>query len=264
MPANRKEVLLSIFVTLTLVSQACASKASPTSVPTLTPPFTSTSISPTSTSTPTFIPTSVSTVTSTPPPLPTSIPLPTCPPDNSKYGFESADVFWIPQTYIDSQAVTAVAQSESGMSEFGCYSLQLAVDLVGGHANKSKGEAFVDMRYFAPPGIKAPINLEGVEITVWIYAPRASAGDRSKPNGVQVFVKDENFKNEYGTWFNISEYTDKWIPVRLTPSKIPPIDGFMDPGFDPSRIVIVGVKIGTGTNSTSTYSGMIYVDGVDW
>jgi len=191
-------------------------------------------------------------------------PTPTCPPDSSKYGFESVDVFWVKQTYIDSQAVTAVAQSKRGMAKFGCYSLQLTVDLVSGHENKSKGEAYVDMRFFAPTGVNVPVNLEGVRITAWVYVPGDAAGDPESPNGVQIFVKDNTVKSksEYATWFNLRDYTDRWIRISLSPSREAPPDGYMDSGFDPTKIIIIGIKIGTGKNSI--YRGPIYIDGVNW
>ena len=187
-----------------------------------------------------------------------------CKFDPSKYGFESSDILWVVQTFGDSQAVNALARSDKGFAKFGCYSLRLAVDLVGGDENKSKGEAYVDMRFFPPTGMEAPLNLEGVPITVWVYVPGSAAGDPSKPNGVQVFVKDKNWKNEYGTWLDLPNYTDKWIPITLTPSRQQPPMGYMDEGFDPSAIIAVGVKIGAGTPSTATYQGPIYVDGVNW
>ena len=120
------------------------------------------------------------------------------------------------------------------------------------------------MLLFPPPGIQAPINLEDVLITVWVYAPGGAAGDPNRPNGVQVFVKDQNWLSEYGAWFNLSGYTDRWIPITLTPSRQPPPGVYMDAGFDPSNIIVVGVKIGAGTNSEATYSGPIYIDGVTW
>jgi uncharacterized repeat protein (TIGR02543 family) len=185
--------------------------------------------------------------------------------DPSKYGFESSDVFWAAQTSGDSQAVTAVARSDTGFAKIGSYSLKLAVDLVGGDGNKSKGEAYVDMVAHPPRGTQAPINLEGVRISVWVYIPKEALGDTDKPNGIQVFVKDNDWRSEYGTWQNItSDTVDKWYEVTLTPSRSAPQDGFMTPGFDPTQIRAVGVKIGAGTNSTATYQGAIYVDGVNW
>jgi hypothetical protein len=188
----------------------------------------------------------------------------TCQLDPSQYGFENEIEIWAARTHGDSQAVSTIGQSKKGTAKFGCYSLELVVDLAGGHKSKSKGEAYVDINRFPPSGITAPINLEGIQITAWVYMPNAAVGDRNNPNGVQVFVKDQNGKGEYGSWFDSLDYTDRWIPIRLIPSKEPPQNGFMDNGFDPTKIVEVGIKIGAGANSTATYAGPIYVDGVNW
>jgi hypothetical protein len=244
-----------IFAAMSTLIPAYLITPTPTSLPTET--LTSTPL-PTETPTPTPTPTRLPTET------PTPTPTPACPPDRSTYGFESAGVIWVAQTYWDSQAITAVAQSERMMAKFGCYSLALVVDLVGGDDNKSKGEAYVDMRFFPPAGVEAPVNLEGVPITIWVYVPGGAAGDPSKSNGAQLFVKDQNWKSEYGTWFNLVGYTDRWVPLWLTPSRQEPPMGYKDEGFDPSGIIVVGVKISAGNNSTATYNGPIYVDGVDW
>jgi len=188
-----------------------------------------------------------------------------CPSDSSKYGFEKADeILWRPQKSGDSQAITEVTQSEKGRAKSGCYSLKLTVDLAGGIKNKSQGEAYVEMIRSAPREAAIPADLESVEITVWMYVPEKAAGDQNSQNSVQVFVKDQNNKSEYGSWFKLPGYTDKWIPVKLTPSKEKPQDGHKDDGFEPTKIVIVGIKIGAGDNSTTIFKGPIYVDGVNW
>jgi hypothetical protein len=254
MSVTKETIHPIVIIGLVLVSVACSPTLTPTpalaptSAPTVAPTQTSTNSVPL---TRTLIP--ASTLTETP-----------CPPDSSKYGFESADVLWVPQVYTDSQAVTTVTQSERNMAKFGCYSLKLSVDLVGGHANKSKGETYVDMRFFGPTGTKAPTNLEGMQITAWVRVPGVAGGDPSKPNGLQVFVKDERFRSEYGTWFNLTDNADGWMPISLTPGKMPPPGGFMDPGFDPTKIIMIGIKIGVGAGSAATYKGPVYVDGVNW
>ncbi len=253
------------------VSSTRTPTPTPTRKPTLTATNTPTNVSgtdtPTSTPTPTRKPTL--TATNTPTNVPgtgTSTPTATCPEDDSsKYGFELelADVPWVVQTYIGSQAITEVAQSGE-MARFGCYSLKATVDLVGGHENKSNGETFVDLSFFPPTGVQAPVNLEGVPITVSVYVPRDAAGDSGRPNGIQVFVKDKNFASEYGAWFDLSDSTDRWVSISLVPMRETPPSGFMENGFDPSNIVIVGIKIGVGSDSIATYRGPIYIDGINW
>lgn len=174
--------------------------------------------------------------------------------DPSRYGFEEGTMGWVRQVYETDQGVTAVEQS-ADEAKF-CHSLEMTVDLEGGHTNKSRGEAYVEIN---------PQNLENKPITVWVYVPREALGDPEKPNGIQVFVKDKDWRGEYGTWWNITPaIVDSWQQVTLTPSRSAPPDGYMESGFDPTQIGAVGVKIAIGEGSTAKYRGPIYVDAVDW
>ncbi len=177
--------------------------------------------------------------------------------DTSTYGFETGTMGWVPQPYIDSQGVVDVAQS-TDRAKLGRHSLKLSVDLEGGHPNRSKGEAYVTI----------PVqNLEGRPITVWVYVPREALGDPQNPNGIQVFVKDNDrsWRSEYGTWWDIIPgRVDSWQQVTLTPGRSAPLDGYMAPGFDPTQIRAVGVKVAIGEKSVAKYRGPIYMDAVDW
>lgn len=165
--------------------------------------------------------------------------------------------WWQHQTYSDSQAVTRVMRS-SDRAHTGGHSLKLVTRLVGDDPNISKGEAFVDLRYHAPSGVDVPANLGGLTLRVWIYAPKGSGGDAEHPNGLQIFVKDENWHSEYGTWVNIRE--EQWNEVTLTPSRETPNSGWMDKDFDPTRILMVGVKVAIGSGSRARFDGAFYVD----
>ena len=134
----------------------------------------------------------------------------------------------------------------------------MSVDLVGGHPNKSNGETFVDLRYhpplLEPPCcVTAPVNLNGKQICAYVWSPVGSEGNPSCPNGLQVVVKDGNWKSFYGTWHNIRE--NQWNYVCTTPGTTAPPGGYMDAGFDPTKIVLLGVKVGAGGCSTAEFSG---------
>jgi uncharacterized protein YraI len=202
-------------------------------------------------------------------PTPTPPPTQTAPP-SPKYSFESGTMGWEPQRGAsDTGAVTAVAQS-SDQTRHGRPSLELTVDLIGGnHPTNSKGEAFVDMGHNLPSGITtpAPYDLTGRMITCWVYAPPGSAGDAGSLNGFQVFVKDTDFNSEYGTWENITPQREgTWFQIALTPSTETPPGGYKDLEFNPTRIILLGVKIGAGGQSTDQmrYAGPVYVDTCDW
>lgn len=175
-------------------------------------------------------------------------------PDTSRYGFESGPMGWTKETVGDSQGVTDVSQS-ANRAKLGRYSLKLAVDLEGGHPNRSKGEAYVRI---------LPQNMEDKPITLWVFVPGEALGDPQRPNGIQVFAKDEHWKAEYGTWWDITpEKVEGWHRVALTPSKFVPPKGYMTPDFNPTQIQAVGVKIAIGNGSTAKYRGPIYIDTVE-
>lgn len=173
---------------------------------------------------------------------------------------------WKAQTYYDSQAITAVSIT-TDCAHSGVGGLKMTVDLVGGHPNKSSGEVFVDLRYhpplLEPPCcLTAPVDFDGIQICAYVWCPAGSRGNPSRPNGLQVFVKDENRRSFYGNWHNIQE--NQWNHICVMPGTTAPPWGHMDPGFDPTKIVLLGVKVGAGGGSTATFSGTMCLDDVGW
>lgn len=181
---------------------------------------------------------------------------------NSQYNFEDGSMGWMAQDYHDSLACVQVLQSDEH-AKGGQYSLKMVMDLIGSDVSKSQGEAWVDMRNNPPlHSGSVPLNLTNRTMTIWVYASQGATGDNNSPNGFQLFVKDENLNSEYGSWHNVVE--EQWMQISLTVSVSEPPSGYMDQGFDSSRIVAIGVKMGTGSNSTATYQGNIYLDEVTW
>lgn len=174
--------------------------------------------------------------------------------DLSKYGFEQGVEGWIRQDYKDSRACIGVSQTNEKVY-IGQYSLKMDMNLTGNSDDKSKGEAYI-------PKLPNPVNLENKRISAWIYSPKGSRGPDDNPNGVQLFVKDIHYKCEYGNWLQLTE--GKWTEVILIPGRVEPIFGYMDKGFNPARIISIGIKIGTGSDSNAKYSGPIFIDAVNW
>jgi hypothetical protein len=137
----------------------------------------------------------------------------------------------------------------------GAYSLALDVHLDHDNPNLRQGMAFVML----------PGNLAGKVITARIQCPTGAAGDTNHRNGAQLFVKDQAFRSQFGPWNNISvELPDgQWGELHLTPSNTTPPGGHTDPGFDPTQVMIVGVKLGVGTGSTVDFQGTCYLDFVN-
>jgi hypothetical protein len=169
------------------------------------------------------------------------------------YGFESGSEGWAVRAVAGSRAFRqAKPSSEQAKQDKG--SLRLDTELVAGDTDKSQGEAFVRL--------STPTDLTGKRITAAVFAGAGAAGDDAKPNGFQLFAKDERGQSVYGTWYNLRE--DEWIELELLLTGAEPTGGYMDAEFDPHKIVEVGIKIGTGQGSGSTFTGPVYVDEVVW
>lgn len=175
-----------------------------------------------------------------------------------KYGFECQ---WVPQDYEDSRACTQVLLSKERAVQ-GRYSLKMMMDLVAGDKERDKGEAWINMLENPPHGEHIPVNLRGRTVTASVYAPRGARGERSRPNGFQVFVKDKKWKSQYGPWHNVRE--EDWMDISLKVSRFNPPGGHTDPGFDPTQIIAVGVKMGAGGGSKAKYKDPVFIDAVDW
>jgi hypothetical protein len=149
---------------------------------------------------------------------------------------ENAD--WQPQDYFDSQGITDV-KFEAGI-------LNLTAHLIGGDPNLQKGEVWLDLRYFPVLEGKVPIDMSQRTITVEAEVPPEFSGNPNKPNGLQVFVKqnDTKWTPKYGDWVNINSSSSKYV-ATLKPTL--------------SNIIIIGVKFAIGDNSAATFSGQLYV-----
>jgi hypothetical protein len=156
---------------------------------------------------------------------------------------------WQPQNYVDSQGIKAV-RLEKGR-------LVLEAHLVGQHPNYSKGEVFLDLRYFPGLECRVPVDLSQCKITVQGNVPNIFVGEKSRPNGVQVFVKDDGWRCQYGKWVNITRGGSYKGDLSPTIGQIPL--GYTEEGFNPKKIRIIGVKFAIGTNSSATYDGLLYV-----
>lgn len=204
-------------------------------------------------------------------PSPTSVPPSTRISVTSKplkYGFDEGSMGWVPGLQAENQAVVDVRPQ----IKFGESTLELSIELIGKDDAKSKGEVFVDLSSNPPFGAVAPIDLEGKTITMLVYVPSAVIGTPNSPNGIQVFVTDNIGRSQYGEWLDLTtNNTDRWTTITLLPStKITnsateePSGAFTNVGFDPSKINIVGLKIGTGNALENVFIGSIWIDWVDW
>jgi hypothetical protein len=168
------------------------------------------------------------------------------------YGFEQGAEGW-----TTSGGCIAVRASQDRTK-----SGQFALGMALGPAQR-QGEAWVDMRKSRPAGVSdVPVNLGGRTVTAWVYAPRGAAGDAKRPNGFQLFVKDDQWRAAYGSWQNVVE--ERWVRITLAVGAAQPPSGFVAAGFDPTRVIVVGVKFGLSADAAAGFEGSVYLDAVDW
>jgi hypothetical protein len=177
---------------------------------------------------------------------------------------------WEPQEDDYMQAVTSVSRFLMQAKE-GRASLALTMRLIGGDEWQrfNEDEVVVDMRYNRPDGMvtSAPYDLTDRIVTCWVYAPFGSGGTADSPNGLWLFVKDANLRRKNGTRVDITLNREgTWFSIDLDLSARVPGDEYEDSGFDPTRIILLGVKISAGEESTDQmrYEGPILLDACDW
>lgn len=187
--------------------------------------------------------------------------------DISYYNFESGLTDnWVKSSYKDSLGVEDVA-AVSSRSAVGDYSLKLEVHLVSGSDNLAKGEAFVDMRRHKPFGWnQVPVDLNQKTVSLWTYVPAKLKGEfPTAPNGLQVFVKDNNYKSWYSEFIKVGTTipTNSWYKLEID------IDedeaAYKDADVDLTKVIILGVKIGTADSSSNVSAhSAFYIDAIYW
>jgi hypothetical protein len=117
--------------------------------------------------------------------------------------------------------------------------------------------------------VMLPGNMENRTISVHIKLPPEASGHRSFPNGVQLFVKDVNYNCQMSQWKNIGESgipTDQWEEISFRPTSSGINAGYTQENFDPTRIILVGIKIAAGENknpefyTSIPFQETIYID----
>lgn len=162
-----------------------------------------------------------------------------------------------PERYPGSDGVVACERSQERILS-GSYSLKLAVDIAGNDPGRpTNAEVVTDLQDIAHLPQDFAVDLEGETITAWVFVPAGQEGEPSRPNYVQVFVKDASQAaiGQYGGTVNIPA-AGGWLMVSHT---VGPGPG----GFDPTRIRLIGVKVGIGGGSSAELTASIYVDRVE-
>ena len=163
---------------------------------------------------------------------------------------------WTYQTYFDSQGLVDARFSRS-KAHSGAGSLRLTADLNGHHPTKAKGEVYIDLRTHTPRGVSVPIDLTNAVVSCWLFLPDGSSGDASAPNGVQLFFKSEGFSSLYTPYQNIrSDQEGSWVQFTADATT----GAYVAPGYDPARVIAVGLKIAINNDSADTFAGEMFLD----
>jgi hypothetical protein len=136
-------------------------------------------------------------------------------------------------------------------------SLGLTVDLGRG---QSSAEFLVNRPDENPLSCAHAFTPEDAVISAWVWAPKGSAGKPGQENGVHLFAVDDKGHKLYGAWQSIQEET--WFEVKLRLAQEMPACGSMDRGFDPDKIVQLGLNIGANSGQTISPQEQFHLAGV--
>ncbi len=167
-----------------------------------------------------------------------------CPEEGTQLVAAGAD--WIAQDFANSQGVVSVRFSDS--------MLILDLRMVAGDAVLGQGEVYIDLRNWLPTEALAPLDLSGSAIAVRVILPEGFGGPQSAPSGIQVFVKDDEWRSQYGFWVNVANAGGEYT-ATLSPRMANPVAAVTDSGFDPTRIRVIGVKLAMNDNAAWEFSG---------
>ena len=168
---------------------------------------------------------------------------------------------WKVETYRNTRGIRSIRVNPDQQS------VTLGISLRGSnhpragvHPRYSQGEFMLNVRGAKIPGLQKhrdrSVDLSQRRIAVKIRVPPELV--RRPLNGAQVFVKSKNADGtdaaQYGKWVNFP-LAGEWLTFFLEPTRgeVDP-QGYTAPGFDPTRIVVVGLKIGASGASKPSWS----------
>ena len=137
----------------------------------------------------------------------------------------------------------------------------------GRSEDNAKGEIYIDFRCIPEFECGLPVDLSETTVKVLLEVPEGFAGEEQTPSGIQIFGKceGEDEPSQYSSWRNISLWKhEDVIEIQHRFSTAEPKYGFMSPGFDPRRMIKIGVKFAMGGGSKHSYKGPVYVNQVSF
>jgi parallel beta-helix repeat protein len=236
-----------------------------------------------------FTPAGQPTPTSTPTPSPT--PWPTRPPLDpwviagiSYVSYQQDDyperTAWEAETHSSTRGVKATRISTAGAYSGSCalaLDMQLDNTPQGQAQGRTQGEAWVNLverpPFSCPPAacVEGPVNLEGQMVSARVFVPGGfPLGSGAAISGIQLLFKSkdgDNYRSFYGPWRSLTAADqDTWIEVSAVPARSAPLGGWMDAGFDPSKVRLLGVKIALYDSAPipTQWEGELRLDHVTW
>ncbi len=162
-----------------------------------------------------------------------------------------------PERFPQSDGVISCERSQEQVLS-GSYSLELQVDIAGNDPDlPPNGEVVTDLQDIAHVPRDYSVDLDGETVTAWVFVSAGHEGESPRSNFLQVFVKDASpgVIGLYGEKVNIPT-AGGWLEVGL---EVGPDTA----DFDPTRIRLIGVKVGIGEGSSAEIVDSIYIDRIE-
>ncbi|MDD5488973.1 MAG: hypothetical protein PHH49_08475, partial [Candidatus Omnitrophica bacterium] len=129
--------------------------------------------------------------------------------------------------------------------------LVITADMAGRTPDRTKGEVYVPL--------PQPTSMVGRTIRVRINIPAEFA--TSNINGIQLFAKDSEYRTQYSKWTNVRKAG--WVEFEYTPTTAgQDVQAWTDKGFDPSKVLRIGIKIALKDSSEQKFAGSFEVSSV--
>ncbi len=164
-------------------------------------------------------------------------------------------VDWRPQDWHESRGITKVHYDEETDR------LLLECVLDGSSDSLGSGEGQLDFKRVPTLGCSVPVDFSSRTLTVEFEVPPGFIGPGWAPNGVQLIFWDHEWRSAYSTWLNVEQ--PGIHAITFTPSTETPVGGDTTPGFDPTRIRLIGIKFAINDNSNDQFVGHVYVRKVE-
>ncbi len=167
------------------------------------------------------------------------------------FDFETGTEGWVSSTSPGESGIHAVTTTTQAYSNQ--HSLALSTHLDYANTNLRAGVV----------SVMCPDNMNGQSVEAWVRPATGMTGDPSRPNGIQLFAKDQNYKSQMSVWKNIGTEIpeNQWTKLVLIPTATTnQTIGDSDAGFDPERILLIGVKLGVGGYSAVSVLSTCSVD----